>query len=93
MDLFNFKPRTTSEVDSEVTFDVVAKQLWTLATNLKNKSFMIFLVLKVTKIGGIMVQFWNLENIITSYFLSSTNELIAFKRMPLDRLYTASNAN
>ena len=40
----------------------------TLATNLKNKSLMIFLVLKVTKIGGIMVQ-----------FLSSTNELIAEK--------------
>ena len=68
MDLFNFKPRTTFEVDSEVTFDVVAKQLQTLATHLKNKSFMIFLVLKVTKIGGIMVQFWNLEHIITSYF-------------------------
>ena len=66
MDPFNFKPRTTSEVDSEVTFDLVTKQLQTLATTLKNKSFMIFLVLKVTKIGGIMVQ-----------FLSSTNELIA----------------
>ena len=65
MDPFNFKPRTTSEVDSEVTFDVIAKQLQTLATTLKNKSFMIFLVLKVTKIGGIRVQFWNLENIIT----------------------------
>ena len=64
MDPFNFKPRTTSEVDSEVTFDVIAKQLQTLATK-KNKSFMIFLVLKVTKIGGIMVQFWNLKNIIT----------------------------
>ena len=61
MDPFNFKPRTTSEADSEVTFHVVAKQLQTLATNLKNKSFMIFLVLKVTKIGGIMVQFWNLK--------------------------------
>ena len=58
MDPFNFKPRTTSEVDS----------FGTLGTNLKNKSLMIFLVLKVTKIGGIMVQ-----------FLSSTNELIAKK--------------
>ena len=92
MDLFNFKPRTTSEVDSEVTFDVVAKQLQTLATNLKNKSFMIFLVLKVTKIVGIMVQFWNLENFITSYLYQALmNQLL--KRMPLYRLYTASNAN
>ena len=40
----------------------------TLATNSKNKFFMIFLVLKVTRIGGIMVQFWNLKNIIASYF-------------------------
>ena len=57
----------TAEADSEVTFDVVAKQLQTLDTKKKNKSFMIFLVLKGTKIGGIMVQFWNLDNIITSY--------------------------